>query len=46
MGGREGGQRIVPFGGGGGGMDFCWNDPLSQIVLQEEMINQHNITII
>ena len=44
MGGR-GGQRIVPFGGGGG-MDFCWNDPLSQIVLQEEMINQHNITII
>ena len=32
--------------GAGGGMDFCWNDPLSQIVLQEEMINQHNITII
>ena len=30
----------------GGGMDFCWNNPLSQTVLQEEMINQHNIILL
>ena len=40
--GGGGGQKLVPFGGVGG-MDFCWNNPLSQTVLQEEMINQHNI---
>ena len=45
VGGWEGGQKIAPFGGVGG-MDFCWNDPLSQTVLQEEMINQHNIILL
>ena len=30
----------------GGGMDFCWNNPLSQTVLQEEMINQNNIILL
>ena len=40
-----GGQKIVPFGGGRG-MDFCRNNPLSQTVLQEEMINQHNIILL
>ena len=35
----------MPFGGGGG-MDFCWKNPLSQTVLQEEMINQHNIILL
>lgn len=25
----EGGQKIVPFGGLGGGMDVCWNNPFS-----------------
>ena len=46
MGGWEGGgQKIGPFGGVGG-MDFCWNNPLSQTVLQEEMINQHNIILL
>ena len=43
VGGR--GQKLVPFGGVGG-MDFCWNNPLSQTVLQEEMINQHNIILL
>ena len=41
-------------GGGGsknrafrwGGVDFCWNNPLRQTVLQEEMINQHNIILL
>ena len=44
-GGGGGGQKLVPFGGVGG-MDFCWNNPLSQTVLQEEMINQHNIILL
>ena len=26
--------------------DFCWNNPLSQTVLQEEMINQHNVILL
>ena len=43
--GGGGGQKLVPFGGVGG-MDFCWNNPLSQSVLQEEMINQHNIILL
>lgn len=41
----EGGKNIVPFSGVGG-MDFCWNNPLSQTVLQEEMINQNNIILL
>ena len=46
VGGWEGGgKKIGPFGGVGG-MDFCWNNPLSQTVLQEEMINQHNIMLL
>ena len=43
--GGGGGKKLVPFGGVGG-MDFCWNNPLSQTVLQEEMINQHNIILL
>ena len=56
--GEEGAQAVLEIwvrsGGGGqksclsvgGGMDFCWNNPLSQTVLQEEMINQHNIILL
>ena len=42
---KKSGKKIVPFGGVGG-MNFCWNNPLSQTVLQEEMINQHNIILL
>ena len=45
LGKKWGGLKIKPFGGGRG-MDFCWNNPLSQTVLQEEMINQHNIILL
>ena len=45
MGGWRGGKNIVPFSVVRG-MDFCWNNPLSQTVLQEEMINQNNIILL
>lgn len=35
----------MPFGGVEA-TDFCWNNPLSQTVLQEEMINQHNVILL
>ena len=41
----RGGRKIVPFGGVEA-TDFCWNNPLSQTVLQEEMINQHNVILL
>ena len=41
-----GGVKKRAFRWGGGEMDFCWNNPLSQTIIQEEMINQHNIILL
>ena len=44
--GGGGGVKNRAFRWGGGEMDFCWNNPLSQTIIQEEMINQHNIILL